>query len=368
MRSESAPEVHRGAAAAPLPPEERWSARWARRAGTFPGFAAAAALLLTALPVALPVLALLDLARRERFARVRTLLVAVHYLLCELGGLAASGLLWVAMRVCGTARARSEGWHHALQAAWAGALFAGIRRLFALRLALEGDAPGPGPLLVFMRHASLADTLLPALLLSRRHGLRLRYVMKRELLFDPCLDVVGNRLPNVFVRRESAQSEREIAAVEALARGLGPGEGVLIYPEGTRFSRSRRARRLERIAASGNAARLERARRLRHVLPPRTGGPLALLDAAPGADVLVVAHVGLEGVTHFRDAWRGDLIGRSIRVIFWRVPRALVPDDRAKRVEWLFDLWERVDDWIDAQHAGPVEDRGAGGAHSSSNR
>jgi 1-acyl-sn-glycerol-3-phosphate acyltransferase len=368
MRSEAAPDAHGDSAARPLPPAERWTARWARRALTFPGYAAAAALLLAALPLALPVLTLLDRARRERLARVRTLLVAVHYLLCELAGLAASGLLWLATHVSGAARARSDAWHHALQAAWAGALFAGIRRLFGLRLAQEGDAPGPGPLLVFMRHASLADTLLPALLLSRRHGLRLRYVMKRELLFDPCLDVVGNRLPNVFVRRESAQSEREIAAVEALARGLGRGEGVLIYPEGTRFSPERRERRLERIAASGDAARLERARRLRHVLPPRTGGPLALLDAAPDADVLVVAHVGLEGVTHFRDAWRGSLIGRSIRVVFWRVPRALVLGDRTKRVEWLLDLWERVDAWIDAQHAGEVEDRDAGGAHSSSNR
>jgi 1-acyl-sn-glycerol-3-phosphate acyltransferase len=358
------------AAAPPLPHGEGWTARWARRALTLPGYATAAALLLASLPVALPALALLDLAQRNHLAHARTLLVAVHYLLCELAGLAASGLLWIATVLSGAARARSVAWHHALQAAWAGALFGGIRRLFGLRLAVEGDAPGPGPLLVFMRHASIADTLLPALLLSRRHGLRLRYVMKRELLFDPCLDVVGNRLPNVFVRRESEQSAREIAAVEALARGLGPGEGVLIYPEGTRFSPERRERRLERIAASGNTARLERARRLRHVLPPRTGGPLALLDAAPDADVLVVAHVGLEGVTHFRSAWRGDLIGRHIRVAFWRIPRASIPDGHEPRVGWLFDVWERVDAWIHGQPTRPhgSEDRGARERHSSSNR
>lgn len=91
---------------------------------------------------------------------------------------------------------------------------------------------------------------------------------------------------------------------------------------------------------------------LRHVLPPRTSGPLALLDAAPDADVLAAAHVGLEGVTHFRNAWRGDLISRHIRVRFWRIPSASVPKDRAPRVEWLFDVWERVDAWIDAQSRG----------------
>jgi 1-acyl-sn-glycerol-3-phosphate acyltransferase len=331
------------------PPGETTGARWRRRAVTIPGVCLAAALVLASLPVSLPLAATLDLVRRSRFAAVRTLLAGVHYLACEVVGLAASGLLWLAVRVGRAGRARSDAWHYRLQAAWADALFAGVRRLFGLAIALEGDDPGRGPLVVFMRHASLADTLLPAVLLSRRHGLHLRYVMKRELLFDPCLDVVGQRLPNVFVRRDSEQGAREIAAVEALARGLGPGEGVLIYPEGTRFSPARRERRLERIAESGNAARLERARRLRHVLPPRTGGPLALLDAAPDADVLVVAHVGLEGVTHFRNAWRGELIGRRIRVVFWRVPRSTIPAGREARVEWLQGLWERVDAWIDAQ-------------------
>jgi 1-acyl-sn-glycerol-3-phosphate acyltransferase len=367
VRSEAAPDPPSGAPGPRLPPDEPWTARWGRRGLTFPAYLAAAALLVAVLPVALPLVAALDLARRSRFAGARTLLVAVHYLLCELVGLGASGLLWIAALASGAAPARSSAWHHALQAAWAGALFAGIRRLFGLSLAVEGDAPGPGPLLVFMRHASLADTLLPALLLSRRHGLRLRYVMKRELLLDPCLDVVGHRLPNVFVRRDSEQGAREIAAVEALARGLGPDEGVLIYPEGTRFSPARRERRLERIAASGNAARLERARRLRHVLPPRTGGPLALLDAAPAADVLVVAHVGLEGVTHFRNAWRGDLTGRHIRVRLWRVPRSGIPAGREARVEWLFDAWERVDAWIHSEQSRPRDGDGRG-AHSSSNR
>jgi 1-acyl-sn-glycerol-3-phosphate acyltransferase len=121
-----------------------------------------------------------------------------------------------------------------------------------------------------MRHVSTADTLLPVLLFSRRHGVRLRYVMKRELLWDPCLDVVGQRVPSAFVRRDSGQPEREVALVVELGRGLGPRSGVLVYPEGTRFTAEKRLRALERIAASNQSYLLERAGALEQVLPPGT--------------------------------------------------------------------------------------------------
>lgn len=56
----------------------------------------------------------------------------------------------------------------------------------AYQLEVEGvNALQPGPLVVLMRHASLADTLLPAVVIAS-HGIRLRYVLKRELLWDPC--------------------------------------------------------------------------------------------------------------------------------------------------------------------------------------
>ena len=60
-------------------------------------------------------------------------------------------------------------------------------------------------------------------------GVRLRYVLKKELLFDPCLDIVGNRLPNYFVDRGGQDSERARRGVAELVRDLGPDEGALIY-------------------------------------------------------------------------------------------------------------------------------------------
>jgi len=253
-------------------------------------------------------------------------------------------------RATGSARAARERFERstfALQCWWAGTLFRAIRALWSVSLEVEGDASVDGPLIVFVRHASLADTLLPANVLSSPHGLRLRYVLKRELLVDPCFDVAGQRTPNVFVRRGSGNGKREIDSIGQLAAGAGPGEGVLIYPEGTRFSQERRTRALERIEASGDTERLERARRLRRVLPPRTGGPQALLEARPDADVLFVVHVGLEGLTKLEDFLDGSLVGRRVRVQLRRVPAASIPSERSARIDWLDAEWARVDEWVD---------------------
>ena len=145
------------------------------------------------------------------------------------------------------------------------------------------------PLLLFLRHASAADTLLPAMLLSVPHGTLIRYVLKRELLWDPCLDIVGNRLPNHFVERQPDDSAAEIDAVGRLAEDLSPGEAALIYPEGTRHSAARRTRLIARLRERGYAEAADRAERLRRLLPPRPGGPLALLSHAPEVDVVFCA-------------------------------------------------------------------------------
>jgi hypothetical protein len=137
--------------------------------------------------------------------------------------------------------------------------------------------------------------------------------------------------------------------VQALARDLGPRDGVLIYPEGTRFSEAKRERVLQRLARAGDVKQLEYARALHHVLPPRPGGVLGLLDAAPGADAIVCAHVGFEEAASLTQLWRGALLGRRIRVRFERVPRGHVPSDREARASWLQELWRGVDAWVAAR-------------------
>jgi 1-acyl-sn-glycerol-3-phosphate acyltransferase len=327
--------------------DESLAVRWGRRVLTIPGVAIAALALLALLPLLAPLLALRDALRGNRFAALRGAACVAWYLGCEVVGLAAAALLWLAAPLGAD---RVERATFALQRSWAAAIFGAIRRLFALRVEV-GDAPAAdaGPLLVLMRHASLVDSLLPAALLSARTGLRLRYVMKRELLWDPCLDVIGQRLPNCFVRRGSGDGAGEIARVGELARDLGPDAGVLIYPEGTRYTPERRQQLLMRFAARGETKLLERAQALQHLLPPRLGGVGALLDAAPHADVLLCVHTGLEGVRGLRDLLGGALLGRRVQVQLWRLPAASIPREPAARSEWLLEQWQRLDDWLDAR-------------------
>ena len=91
----------------------------------------------------------------------------------------------------------------------------------------------------------------------------------------------------------------------------------------------------------------ERALKLRHTLPPRPGGTLALLEAAPGCDVLFLVHRGLEGLVSLRDIWRGGLVGLTLEVALWREPAASLPTTPEARREWLWARWQRLDDWLE---------------------
>ncbi len=310
--------------------------------------------LVTALLPGLLVIGLvIDAVRRVAFGvpptAARLVLFLWVYLAAEVGGLMALAALWLAS-FGGRRRAwiLEQTWR--FQQLWAGVLFRAVRVLFSVRLEVSGDdAVAPGPVIVLIRHASIVDNLLPANLVASPHRIRLRYVLKRELLADPCLDVAGRRLPNYFVRRGTGEAQ-EVERVRALAHGLETDEGVLIYPEGTRFTPGRRARAIARIAERDSRL-AARAERLQHLLPPRLGGVGALLDGAPAADVVVIAHHGFDGLRLISDIWRGGLVRLVVRVRVTRVSRSTVPEEAAARVEWLYDLWQDVDDWLEEQFA-----------------
>ncbi len=330
--------------------DETARARWTRRAITIPGYTIGAIIALATLPLSLPLVLAHDALRGNRWSGVRSLLALTHYLVGEALGIAMSGVLWIGALF---APSRATAWNFRLQCWWASWLFGGTRRLYGLQVRVRGEeAVAAGPLLLLMRHASVIDTLLPAVVISSRTGLQLRYVMKRELLWDPSLDIVGQRMRNAFVRRGQSGSAAEIERVRELARDIGPHEGVLLFPEGTRFTPLRRQQVLARLAESAEPKHVERGRALQHVLPPRLGGVLALLEEAPGVDVAFCVHTGFESLRTLNDLWNGELVDRVIEVEFWRVPAAMIPIERAARVEWLFDQWTRVDAWLEARTTG----------------
>jgi 1-acyl-sn-glycerol-3-phosphate acyltransferase len=163
-------------------------------------------------------------------------------------------------------------------------------------------------------------------------------------------------VPTIWVRRASSDPAREVAAVGRLAHDLGEGEGVLIYPEGTRHTPEKLAAAQEKIAErQPSVAPL--AARLRNVLPPRLGGPLALLEEGRGADVVVCGHVGLDGFEYISDIWGGGLVGTTVRVRFWRHAADSIPEGEQERIEWLYEQWQVLDDWVGVQlqEASPVE-------------
>lgn len=315
-------------------------ARWARRAVTIPAYLLAAAVLLLAAPLLFPLCAAIDISRRRGLVLVRCLAMVDVFLLAEAAGMAASLAIWL-RGSRGSAAYRDRNFR--LQCWWASTLFSAGARIFRLRVRVEGDAEAAaGPVIVLVRHVSAIDNLIPAVLLSDHHGTRLRWVLNRWLLRDPCLDIVGHRLANAFVRG-GAESDQHVAAVAALGRDLGRDEGAIIYPEGALFSASRRDRAVARLSDSPFA---DRAAALANVLPPRPRGTLALLDAAPDADIVFCAHRGLESAGSYRAFMSGGLIGKDLTVTFWRIPRATVPETREARLDWLYARWAEVDAWV----------------------
>jgi 1-acyl-sn-glycerol-3-phosphate acyltransferase len=197
---------------------------------------------------------------------------------------------------------------------------------------------------VFIRHASIIDTAVPVALISKPTGLRLRYVFKRELLVDPCIDVAGQASPNYFIDRGGSAHE-ELAGIQQLAENLGD-QGVLLYPEGTRFTERKKRIAIKRLAKT-HPELVPLAESFRHCLPPKAGGALSLLDAAPHADVLIVAHRGLEGLAEVTDLLSGAVVGKDVEICIWRINAADIPQGEARR-RWLFNWWKRVDDFVHA--------------------
>ena len=304
-------------------------------------------------PIVLAGAALTDLAlwlvRRKPWMAVRLVAMAWWFLFGELRGI--GGLAGIYVLTGGPLGRRSLARRrmvYNLRIHWARSHLGGVRFLFGLTLEVEGlEQAGPGPVLVFMRHASIIDNTLPDALVGHAHGLGLRFVLKQELRVIPTIDIGGRWVPTIFVRRGSQDPAREIALLGRLAHDLGEGEGILIYPEGTRHTDAKLALAQAAIAErQPDIAPL--AAGLRNVLPPRLGGPLALLDEARGADVVFCGHVGFDGFVHVSDIWSGGLVGTTVRVRFWRFPAAEVPATEDERVGWLYRRWQELDDWIGA--------------------
>jgi 1-acyl-sn-glycerol-3-phosphate acyltransferase len=303
------------------------------------------------LPLTLPALVVADLARRsKRFAGVRLLAYVFVILNYEMTALFRGGLGWLRYVGGGRSAADYADDNFQLQTWFGSKLFWWAARVFDWTVEVQNaEVLRHGPYLLLPRHVSMADTIMWPAVVSSPYGIDLHYVLKDELMNDPTLGILGPRGRHVFVKRGGADTTAQIARVAALADGLGPTEGVVIYPEGTRHTTLRRARIIEKLEAAGEGERAAEARSLKHLLPPRHGGPIALLMRARDIDVILAPHVGFEGAGSLGDLWNGQIIGRRVAVGFKRIPAAEIPRDQEGAAQWLLEQWRWMDLWVERQ-------------------
>jgi 1-acyl-sn-glycerol-3-phosphate acyltransferase len=332
-------------------PPDHFPGPLARRTVSIPVVLFGVPLLVLLSPLVLLVGALVDVVTGAwRGRSVRAIAFAYCFAAIEWIALFRIGVLWVrtgfARRLqtdfAQDAMAELLGWYaHRIL----GALHATTR----FTLDIQGlEVVDHGPLICVARHSSLDDALLPAECFRRVGGLRPRYMLKRELQRGPSFDFIGNWGPHHFVDRAPTDSAAQLVGVKAFAGGLGPRDVAVIFPEGTFFTPARQTQVMAKLEASDPVA-AERARGLHYVLPPRPAGTQALLAAAPDADVLVLAHAGLEKFASIGRSLRAIPFREPVRAQLWRVPRADVPVDPDEQAAWLTDQFRRIDDWVDAR-------------------
>jgi len=315
------------------------------------GIAAEVALLglLTALsPVLLLLAGAVDLTlwlrRRKPWMAVRLLAMLWWFLIGEMYGLLGLSAVW--LRAGGRDGERRREGVYRVKRRWLRSHLGGIRLLMGLSLEIEGlELAGPGPVIVMIRHASIIDNALPDAIVGHTHGIGFRFIIKRELQLLPTIDIGGRWVPTLFVRRGSGDTEGELAKLRSLSVNMSERDGVLIYPEGTRATPEKIAN-AKAIIAERQPEIAPLANGLQNLLPPRLGGPLALLESARDADVVIFGHVGLDGFEYISDIWSGELVGTTVRLRFWRFAASEIPAEREQLIVWLYARWQELDDWI----------------------
>jgi 1-acyl-sn-glycerol-3-phosphate acyltransferase len=297
-----------------------------------------AIVLLVLSPVWVLIASLVDVLRRRfRLPTTRLFAFALLWTWLEMAGVTASIALWC------VGRASNQSANYALQRWWAARLIGSLRLTCGFVIDVRGTSDlGDKPLVVLGRHASLGDALVSAWALGTHAGRTPRYVLKKELSFDPCLDIVGRRLPNYFVDRASATISRELDGIAALSTDLQPHDVAVIFPEGTRANDRKRVSSIERMR-NRDPERAARLNTLQHLLPPKPSGAQALVDGAPGADVALMWHIGFDGLDTFGRIRRRLAVGAPrAEVVFELHPRASVPNGDAF-VGWLDERWLDLD-------------------------
>ena len=325
------------------------ASRWKRRARTIPLMLAVTVVGVLASPAIIAGAAVVDLARRRfRLPTVRVALFLLQYGINDSAEILLAPVYWVRAGFgtrLGTPTSIAR--HERLQR-WSIAVLARrAERLLGLRIEIDSASMAaltPGPVIVLCRHVNIVDASLPTLLYQRL-GYRTRGVIMAELLADPGFDLIYARTGSVFIPRDNGPEA--IAMIREIVKSVDSTTAVVIFPEGRLFRPDRLERATARLALE-NPERAARLASLGHVLPPRPGGVLALLDSVP-VDVVAISQRGLDQFASFTDLAKAVPLRDPIRITAWRIPVDQIPTGDAERITWLDEQWLLVDRSIDDQ-------------------
>src|SRR5580704_7797545 len=170
---------------------------------------------------------LAGLLRAGRMRNLRLVSFVVVWLTAEIVALVMMFGLWIISGFGGRLNTEPyEERHYAVIRRCLDALYRGAERTYGLRVSIDEPAATPGerlarlarPVIVLSRHAGPGDSfLLVHQLLSVYHR-QPRVVMKAAIQLDPGIDVVGNRLPNVFVSHRRSGESVYTEQISRLAR------------------------------------------------------------------------------------------------------------------------------------------------------
>ena len=141
----------------------------------------------------------------------------------------------------------------------------------------------------------------------------------------------------------------EIATLRTLAHDLGAGRGRSSSTPRARATppRSSLARRRSSPSASREIAPL--ANRLRNVLPPRLGGPLALLDEAAAPTSCCAATSASTASSTSATSGPAASWARPCACASGASPPRRSRPARRSAIAWLYERWQVLDDWVGEQ-------------------
>jgi 1-acyl-sn-glycerol-3-phosphate acyltransferase len=299
---------------------------------------------------------LAPLGRRRRVLRLAAF--ALNYCIVELAVIVAAGLLWLRNVVPGRHGAEWErGWVNANQdlLAWAlGRVLGAAGRFLGFEVVVVETSDTTAlaerdPVLVLARHGGPGDSFALVHLLLTRYDRNVRIVLKDILQLDPALDLLLNRLDCCFVGPASDDGRAVTDRLAQMASGLGPGDALLLFPEGANWTPERRQRAIRHLWHHHKTHAARAATLMTNVLPPRPDGVFTCLDANPTLSVVVVAHAGLDRMVRARHVWDQLPLDTPMTVRAW--PTAEMPIATEDRLAWLTLEWAVVDEWVEAFHA-----------------